>query len=121
MHDATDNAPSADEAVAAVRALQDQYDVLLNERDELLESLEQAQARRDAGTLVVVMELPNGRRWSFQEDVNVLAVSPALSLSATERLLAQISPPTLSTCPTCAAPLYAGTACGMCTAEPRHN
>ena len=115
MYDATEDRPTADELVPAVRDLEEQRDALLDEREGLLERLCPAEDRAaDSQPVVVLMELPYGRRWSFLQDVGVLAISPAMDVASTKRLLAQFTAPALTTCPTCAAPVNVASACAMC-------
>ncbi|MCF6507369.1 hypothetical protein E9549_08105 [Blastococcus sp. MG754426] len=118
MYDATDHTPSADEIVAAVARLQERHallleerDALLAERDDLLFSLSQAWIEEEL--VIVTMDIPHGRRWSFIEEANVLAISPDLDEGTRRRLLAQVEPPKLTTCGECGAPLYEGAACGL--------
>jgi hypothetical protein len=118
MYDATDHTPSADEIVAAITHLQEQHNVLLVERDELLEERDGLRILlddvRSEELVIVTMDIPHGRLWSFLEDGNVLAISPDLDEDTRRRLLAQVEPPKLTTCGDCGAPVYEGRNCTLC-------
>lgn len=104
MYDATDSHATADEIVAAVQALRTERDDLRRQLDARLE---------DDETVVVSMEIPGGRDFTFLEDVNVLAVSPGMAPEWQARLLAQVELPTLTTCKACGAPVWSNVSCTM--------
>jgi hypothetical protein len=113
MFDATDNDPTADEIIAAVTALSAERDALLAEREELVRLLEEAPAPKDDLLVYAMDDVPGGRPWVFIEDGKLLAISSDLDEATRFKLLAQVEPPRLTTCETCRAPMYAGTACQM--------
>ncbi len=70
--------------------------VVQREYAELWRELEAAKAERLA---IFTTDIPHGRGWSFIEDAKVLASSPDIEPATEARLLAQVKPPRLTTCP----------------------
>ena len=109
MYDASDNLPTEDEIVAAVTRMQDERNDLRAEvarLEDVVMHLEHQLEQREAADppVIVTVNLPHGRRWSFVEDANVLAISPYVDDDTRRRLIAQTAA-RLTTCD-CGAPRW---------------
>lgn len=126
MYDATDNIPTDDEIVAAVIALRERRDALLEERDDLASKLLEAMDERDRlrerlaeredddVKVFSMQDIPGGRDFAFLCDLRVLVVSPTMDAEREARLIAQLEArPELTTCDICSAPLWLGQTCTM--------
>jgi hypothetical protein len=118
MYDASDNFVTEEQIIAAVTAVVAERDALRSEREELLTERDHLLGQIDAAAAEELMmrtmqDLPNGRRWIFVEDAQLLAISTDIDADTEVLLLAQVQPPKLTTCDVCGAPVWSNASCAM--------